>query len=211
MQDPGSGQWGTVCSTGWDALDASVACRQLGFSPTDAVPRLNAYFGQGAGAVILGGANCRGTEATLVACEHEPLYGSSCGHAQDAGVSCTPNVDGQLQLAGGANKFQGRVEVWYANAWNTVCDDSWAAVDATVVCRQLGFATAGAKAITKSSDARSYYQPGTGRILLDQVGCVGTEARLLGCAANALFDSDCDHTEDAGVVCLDPDACCACT
>ena len=28
-----NGDWGTVSSFGWDDVDASVACRQLGFSP----------------------------------------------------------------------------------------------------------------------------------------------------------------------------------
>lgn len=52
-------------------------------------------------------------------------------------------VQGDIRLQGGANNMTGRVEFCNNQVWGTVCDDAWGAVDAQVVCRQLGFAAAG--------------------------------------------------------------------
>ena len=42
---------------------------------------------------------------------------------------------------------------------------------------------------------------GSGPILLDELNCGGTEARLVDCSHNGLNTHNCAHTEDAGAVC----------
>ena len=51
--------------------------------------------------------------------------------------------EGNVTLADGASHNKGRVEVCVDGRWGTVCDDGWSYYDAQVVCRQLGYPTAG--------------------------------------------------------------------
>ena len=101
-----------------------------------------------------------------------------------------------VRLVDGINSNEGRVEIFYKGLWGTVCDDSWGADDATVVCRQLGLPYTNA---TARGDAA--FGEGAGVLWLDDVACSGTENWLDECLHNGWGSHDCTHAEDAGVIC----------
>ena len=93
--------------------------------------------------------------------------------------------------------LEGRVEICFNNTWGTVCDDSWGNQEANVVCSQLGFSPVNAEPLV-----RAFFGAGTGPIFLDDVGCRGTELRLVNCPASPIGEHNCLHAEDAGVRCM---------
>ena len=90
------------------------------------------------------------------------------------------------------------MEVYLLNQWGTICDDYWDLRDATVVCRQLGFAYA-VSALTRFGE-------GSGPILLDDVQCTGSEAGIADCPHAGWGQHDCRHDQDVGVRCSSDNA-----
>ena len=86
----------------------------------------------------------------------------------------------------------------YNNDWGTVCHDSWDDRDATVVCRQLGLPYGSAKAIHET-----FYGEGSGQIWLDDIRCTGNEDSLDQCQHSRWGIHNCDHSEDAAILCVD--------
>ena len=57
---------------------------------------------------------------------------------------CLDCIHGDIRLASvHGNLLQGRVEMCYDGVWGTVCSNNWEEVEASVVCRQLGFSSSG--------------------------------------------------------------------
>lgn len=55
--------------------------------------------------------------------------------------------------------------------------------------------------VTPVVKGSAFYGQGRGFILLDEVGCVGSEADLLSCSHPPVGVHDCSHSEDVGVIC----------
>ena len=82
------GIWGTICDDGWDDTDATVVCKQLGYS--HGIATRQAQFGSGNGPVWLSQVSCLGTESKLSHCMHSGAGNTlGCSYAHDAsGVQC---------------------------------------------------------------------------------------------------------------------------
>ena len=92
----------------------------------------------------------------------------------------------------------GRLEVRISTSssnWGTVCNDSFTAADAEVACRQIGY-TGGTMVESR------YTQDGTGDILLDDLGCAGTEENLFDCSHGGIGIHNCTHNKDIGIACF---------
>ncbi|NWZ59993.1 DMBT1 protein, partial [Haliaeetus albicilla] len=191
-------QWGTICDDSWDLKDAKVVCRQLGCGTAVSVPD-QAHFGHGLDPIWLDNVECTGMETTFSQCGLSNWGLHNCNHDEDAGVVCSGGVanSAPIRLASGPSRCAGRLEVLWEQQWGTVCDDRWDLSDAMVVCRQLDCGEA------LSAPGSAHFGQGTGRIWLDDMNCTGTEADLTACRTRPWGEHNCNHEEDAGVVCAE--------
>ena len=77
--------YGPVCDDDWGVEEATVVCRQLGFSSGTATTY--SYFGPVPDQFAMDDVICSGYEATIQECEYSTS--DNCGPGEGAGVICS--------------------------------------------------------------------------------------------------------------------------
>ncbi|XP_019630689.1 PREDICTED: deleted in malignant brain tumors 1 protein-like [Branchiostoma belcheri] len=216
--------WGGVCFKHFDLRDADVVCRMLGYIWAKSFMSSLGTI-QGPGPPYMADLRCNGNESSLFNCPYAGWGSHDCGEDEGyAGVVCGTLIiiyntyyiassrvnfhhvymcviiyldPRRIRLIGGSGSNEGRVEVRPEDGmtWGTVCHNRFNMDDADVVCRMLGYPNA----TQVRNDA--YFGQGTGPIYMDDLRCDGNETSLFKCSYAGWAIHNCDHGQDAGVVC----------
>ncbi|KAK7880803.1 hypothetical protein WMY93_032566 [Mugilogobius chulae] len=200
------GQWGSVNNYGWDMNDAQVVCRQLDCGRAQETLWFSIY-GVG-GPVWLTGVSCNGSELSLTDCGHSANVGYKRDHRYDAGVRCEgsvglpitvpppdfkPGVEGEVRLIGVRYSFcSGQVQIFHQGYWRSICGDGWDVTAAHVACRQAGCGMA-------MDVYQARWDVDTGRMLMSNVSCIGSETSLTDCRHS--FGHQSCSSDDASANC----------
>ena len=133
--------------------------------------------------------------------------------------NCPCGPEGAVRLVNGTVPHRGRVEYCKNGRWATLCNrysSYWGSNNAAVVCRQLGYPSAGIvpfqnehvhACIThmyqlgaEASCCGTFGQaPSSQPLIWDYFYCRGTESQLSEC--NQVIGSTCGHNREANVIC----------
>ncbi|KAI8506513.1 hypothetical protein Bbelb_159400, partial [Branchiostoma belcheri] len=175
----------------------------LSGSPYDVTRDINVYesatltieagvrllFPEGVGMTVRGRLIAAGTP------EHRIVFERKTNPPGDQGSTVTRDPDIRLL---GPTVFEGRVQVKRDGEWGSLClqDSWWRNQEATVVCRQLGFAT---------GRVENKYRFGRGRMAVGNLRCTGNEDNIYDCSHDSLdLPPRClqgQNRRDLGVVC----------
>ncbi|KAL3847862.1 hypothetical protein ACJMK2_018753 [Sinanodonta woodiana] len=167
-----NGIWAPICADDLQNI-SQVICRMLGY--TNSI-----HYRSGSQRSLIYNISCSGTENSLEECMIG-IYLTSNTYSDLAYVRCgsgnktspDKNLTGLgVRLVGGANPYEGRVQLLVQTQWMNIYapSNTWSDKEAAIVCRTLGFSTADSKGFKIK--------------LLNNVRCSGQETSLDRCVYN---------------------------
>uniref|UniRef100_A0A1X7U078 SRCR domain-containing protein n=1 Tax=Amphimedon queenslandica TaxID=400682 RepID=A0A1X7U078_AMPQE len=220
-----NGQWGMICSDGFDSNNANTICKQLGYDSYDKfnhtsifnntiqpIWNTNMYstashrcFGSGNTCPSASVTNCSQLNDVTLTCRdissssRQTVTQSTC-----SGLILNSVSKGALVLTRdnvpSPSYYYGTVRVYY-NGWGNICDDYYYSyTEANVICHQLGYT--GASSYSRAG-LTSY---GTDYLSMkwDDVNCVTSSyLSIAQCTYSTYIDSSCvnSNSYDATVYC----------
>ncbi|KAK3606288.1 hypothetical protein CHS0354_037964 [Potamilus streckersoni] len=131
------GQWGSICANNLTQNEADVICHQLGYH--GGVLLQHVYYGNGNGSFLLTSLRCPYRNETSIRDCYWKGFGETnlCSSSAAAAVECFTDV----RLSGSTTVNYGRLEVFDRSekTWMAVCDEDFRTLQATAVCRQIGY------------------------------------------------------------------------
>uniref|UniRef100_A0A8B9ZG86 SRCR domain-containing protein n=1 Tax=Anas platyrhynchos TaxID=8839 RepID=A0A8B9ZG86_ANAPL len=201
-----NGTWGSVCSNSMTTETVSLVCKELGCG-NEGELETDSNYAKLSGTAWLDRVECGKSNSSFWQCPSAPWHPQSCDDLrEETHITCNGKSEPsrhQVYFPTGHGEMQRRNPEKLCGSETPgsvgcVCDDYWDILDAAVVCRQLGCG------IALEALQTAQFGPGSGSIWMDDVECDGMESALSDCTHKGWGQTDCDHTEDAGVICSDP-------
>ena len=122
-------------------------------------------------------------------------------------------MDGEVQLVGGYNVKEGKVQVCYLGEWHSVCSDTWSETgfEADIVCSTLGYSPALGQTLLAllvcyqfcmcihSVSVKTTFSRERNPILPKDIQCNGDEVTLNMCNVTEFDPAECKQI--VGVIC----------
>ncbi|XP_048584826.1 deleted in malignant brain tumors 1 protein isoform X2 [Nematostella vectensis] len=165
--------WGTICGSSLSLKSGHVICKMMGY-PGVSSTSCCARYCESSGLIAMQDLECTGTERSLITCRHSDWSNTTCAHAQEMGVICTPNIT-SVSLGYSDTYREGVVKIEIAGGRSSsICASMWDEQDGQVACRSAGFP--GLDKIGKV-----FLQPQSSPQLLKDLRCLGNETSLNQC------------------------------
>lgn len=212
------GTWGTVCDDFFNEFAAQAACSAMGYDIGHVKEDSDNHIqGRQEQPIWIDNMYCGEGAASLNECMQNRIGDDYCGHHEDVNIVCGYHdhdddddevgpeddddndkvADGELLLLVTDSPHEGLLKIAYNGDWGFVCDDMFDDDAAAVACRELGY-SGGELTDGIGHDISPV------KFFLDDVFCMGSEARIIECSHRPWLENNCISHETVNIRCDGP-------